>query len=225
MRSQAFVALPDMWLLTIRERHVFPAQLLRHLFQGSGQHCFVKKRLNKCICGRVFGAAIFDPETPQEPHYLTSFFTNIFSVMKKAIFLLPVLAFVSFLTFCTKTNVQEEATVAPENVAAADRNDCCFNVYSDNIHDITFCGTNLNSNNCLSCTGGIAKGVNVMVGDGSQICIPWNTRFYIRTASPGGSWILLAATSTGNPNPGWVYIPAGGCQGYYVNDACDLITF
>lgn len=144
--------------------------------------------------------------------------------MKKAIFLLPVLAFVSFLTFCTKSNVQEEATPAPENVAFADRTDCCFAVYSDNIHDITICGTNLNPDPCATCvgTGSLARGLHVMVGNGAPICFYYNTRFHVTTASPGGSYVNFASTCGGCANPGWVFIPAGECRTFFVDGNCNL---
>jgi hypothetical protein len=144
--------------------------------------------------------------------------------MKKLFFFLPALAFSVFFAFCSKMDVQEDITPTNTNTAVAERTDCCFNVYSDNIHDITFCGTNLNSAPCLDCNNNLAKGVTVMVGNGSPICLPYNTKFYVRTASPGGSWINLASTTPGN-NPGWVYIPANDCQGYYVDGNCGLITF
>jgi hypothetical protein len=154
--------------------------------------------------------------------------------MKKAIFLLPALALVGFLAFCTKTDVQNELAPNPSSVTATDRSDtaaggggggsaanCCFNVFSDNVHNIEFCGTRLNLTGCLDCgTGTGVRGVNVMVGDGSPLCIPANTTFYVRTASPGGSWINLV--SQGGGSPGWVYIPAGDCRTFNVDANCNI---
>lgn len=140
--------------------------------------------------------------------------------MKKIFFALPVLALSLLFTFCNKTDVQETTASPDSGTGVISRAPCTFEVYSDNIHGITFCGTLTNKNTCAGCNSLSESGVEAAVGNGMTVTVNSNV-FYVRTASPGGSWINLVVP--GVDQTGFVYIPAGGCLTVTMDDNCNFL--
>lgn len=141
--------------------------------------------------------------------------------MKKIIFALPVLALSLLFTFCNKTDVQETTASPDSGTGVISRAPCTFRVYSDNVHDITFCGTLTNKTNCVGCGVVSANGVETAVGNGMTVTVNSNI-FYVTTSSPGGSWINLVEVN-GVDQTGFVYIPAGGCLTVTMDNNCNFL--
>jgi hypothetical protein len=143
--------------------------------------------------------------------------------MKKVLFALPALAFTLFLAFCHKAEVQEATPTANHNTGVTERGTCKISVLSDNVHAVTFCGTNTNIQTCnVTCVSTYAYGVEVLNPNGTDgFVVTSPITLAVTTASPGGSWISIVTSAGSTP---YVYIPAGTCRSITVADDCS-VTF
>ena len=152
-------------------------------------------------------------------------FLHLFKLfyMKKLLFALPVLALSLVFMFCNKSNVQEETGAVKTDVGAADRGPvtCDISVVADNIQPLVFCGIDPTSSQaCNSCTSTTPnkRGVQTINGAG-VVTVTANYTFAVINNNNVGIWFNL---STGSSQTGYVYIPAGGCIEYTVDDNCNF---
>ena len=142
--------------------------------------------------------------------------------MKKVLFAVPVLAMALLFTFCNKSDVQEETPPVNTNVGAVERGICDMQVFATNVHNIILCGTQTNSQACIPC-GSLtpsAKGVEVLVGDGSTITLTTPLTFSVTTNAPFGIWVRFVTSAD---DTGFVFIPATGCVPFTIDDNCEFI--
>ena len=140
--------------------------------------------------------------------------------MKKLIFVNCILAIAVIFSFCAKSDPKEELNTLNPEVTAIDRacNYPCTvsNIGTLNNVTLTFCGTNTNSTNCISCTGALAQGV-VSTSDplyAIDMCAP--TTFSV--IASGQTSVNL--TAGGGNSTGPVTILAGGCKRFMIDTNC-----
>lgn len=137
--------------------------------------------------------------------------------MKKLLFALPILALSLVFTFCDRPSLQDELSVATP--AASDRATLC-NVQFDRASPtaVTICGTNLNAQNCSSCTGDKAQGVTVLPAGVTPVNLNLMAPIELSLTSATGNTVTIT-TSAGAVI---VTIPGGGCKKVRIDDSCGV---
>ncbi|GEM_PF-1334061 len=144
--------------------------------------------------------------------------------MKKLIFVNCVLVLAVIFTYCSKPDLtQEQSSLSPE-IKAENRGTCTLTNLGSTTHKVRICGTNLNSNPCISCvpftlpsplTGVFQSPVN---GDFS---IMLTTPIIISISATTGAQTLFLDGGNGNPI-GPINLPAGGCLSFSIDDNCNI---
>jgi len=139
--------------------------------------------------------------------------------MKKVLFSMPLLALAMLFTFCNKTNVQEEASFANPNTQAPDRAGVCYLQIWGHNYDVRLCGTGMNTNACSLCGTAASQGTFVYSPTLVSTNVMAPTTFSVTSTAPVGEFITLTTASN---QIGPVFLPAGGCLTFKIDDTCTL---
>lgn len=140
--------------------------------------------------------------------------------MKKFFFALPLLSIAILFAFCHKTTLQEEATPQKNDLMASGRGVCDVKISADNIAaTFEICGNIPPAQTTVTCTAcGTVAGNTGTTFQGGILLDDLTTpaSFSIRNTSGVDAWVRVGSANIVGP----VFIPAGGCATFHVDDNC-----
>ncbi len=143
--------------------------------------------------------------------------------MKKLIIVNCVLALAVIFTYCSKPELtQDQASLTPE-IKAENRATCTLTNLGSYTNKVRICGTNLNSNQCISCLPNVTP--NVLTGIFQS---PVNGDFAINLTTP----IVISISAPFGPQTLWlnaggnqlplITLAAGECRSFSIDDNCNI---